>query len=816
MTEKTDMKELSWSDLKFFCGKERFKFESTEELEITDEVYGQDRACKAIDFGVGIKSHGYNIFVMGPVGTGKTTAIHRALARIAKDQSSPEDWLYVNNFDDTSRPIALKFPTGLGQVFKNEMVKLLEELKVHIPKAFETEHYQEQRKLIIQELEKQRQEELARLADFAAERNIELRNMGRGFVMIPIKEGKQLQPEDFDKLSLDEKKLIEKHMSEIHDTADTIMETVGDIEEKIVERIKALDRRITDTAVGRSIGRLRKKYKDYPFVINYLNSIRNEVLENVSDFLPKHDASEDTPLPQLMGMQREPDFSRYEVNLLTSNTEGTGAPVIYENNPTYYNLIGRIEHKITPSGAFDTDFTMIKPGSLHRANGGYLIIEVNELFKNYMAYDALKRCLKNSQVIIEDINEQFRLITTVALRPEPIPLDVKIILIGNPYAYYVLYSYDEDFQKLFKVKADFGYEMDLDESTLEDISYFIASLTKRENLKHFSSDAVCQIAEFASRLAGQQNKLATSFSRISDIIRESSYWAGINGNGIVHAPDVERALDEKEYRSNRIEQKLQEMIEDGDIMVSSDGEVVGQVNGLAVMSFGDFMFGKPSRITARHHAGKGGIIQIEREVKLSGRIHDKGLMILSAYLRSLFGRCKSYSFSASLTFEQVYEEIEGDSASSTELYALLSSLSGLPIKQGIAVTGSVNQYGEIQPIGGANYKIEGFFAICKVRGFTGQQGVIIPHQNVKNLALKNEVIEAVKDGKFHVWPVKTIEDGIEILTGKPAGKLKRDGTYPKNSVFGKVMERLEELKMAEEEESGKSGKVLRRGRGIKF
>lgn len=809
---------LTWDKLKYQCDPSMFKFKTTEEVEIEERIFGQDRAISAIDFGVEIESYGYNIFVLGPAGTGKTTAIRRALIQKAKDIQNPSDWVYVNNFTDKSYPIALELPNGTGAKFRDNIKVLLTDLKDQIPNAFENEHYQNEREQITGELEKKRHKELENLAQYAAERNFELKSMGRGFAMIPIRDNKPLPPEDFDKLPKEEQEKIQDAMKEIHEEAEKIMENVQDLEEKINERVSELNRRIADMAVGRSIGRLRKKYSDCPEVIKYLNAFKEDVLETVDDFLPDQDALPEgmPPMPPQYLKQIEPDFNRYEVNLLIGESGFDGAPVIFEKHPTYYNLVGRIEHKSTPSGSYETDFTKIKPGSLHRANGGYLIIEVNDLLKYSTAYDALKRCLKNHQVFLEDLNEQFRLIATTGLKPEPIPLDVKVVLIGSPWAYYMLYSYDEDFQKLFKVKADFGSEMNLDKTTIDDYATFIATIIRRENLKHITADGVASILEYSTRLVEHRDKLATSFSIIADLLRESDYWAKQNGNGFVTAQDVERALEEKEYRSNRIESKLQEYIEDGTIMVDSDGKVVGQVNGLAVMSYGDFTFGKPSRITALHFAGKSGIVNIEREVKLSGRIHDKGVMILTSYLRSKFWQESVLSFSASITFEQVYDEIDGDSASSTELYAILSSLSGVPIKQSIAVTGSVNQYGQIQPIGGVNYKIEGFFALCKARGLTGEQGVMIPIQNVKNLALKNEVIEAVKEGKFHVWPVTTIDEGIEILTGKSAGKQKKDGTYPKHSIYGKIFARLEELSDDDENNGDDVNRVGTISKGVKF
>jgi len=808
---------LSWEQLKFNCDSSRFKFKSTSEIEIDDRIYGQDRAIRALDFGVEIQSFGYNIYVLGPVGTGKTTAVRRALIQKAKDLPTPSDWVYVNNFTDSSQPIALELPAKTGSKFRDDMKALVADLKEQIPLSFESENYQTESKRITGDLEKERQQKLEHLANFAAEKNFELKNMGRGFAIVPLIDGKPLDPKLFDQLPKEEQAEIEQSMKDIHEEAENVMEEVHILEEKINDRISELNRGIADKSVGRRINKLRKKYAEQIEVIKYLNTVKKDIVENVDDFIPEPESSSDglpmLPAHLLRGL--EPDFKKYEVNLLVGDGNDC-APVVFEKHPTYYNLVGRIEHRATTSGGYETDFTMIKPGSLHNANGGYLIIEVNDLLNNDVAYEALKRCLKNRQIMIEDLNERLKLVPTTGLKPQSIPLNIKVVLIGSPMLYYLLYTHDDDFQKLFKVKADFGYEMDRNETALDEYANFIASIVLREKLIHFDTEAVASVIEFSSRLVEHTEKLATSFSDIADLIRESDYWARHNGNSIVTKVDVNRALEEKEYRSNRIEQKLQELIEDGTIMIDTDGAVVGQVNGLAVLSYGDFTFGKPSRITAIHYAGKGGIFNIEREAKLSGRIHDKGVMILTSFLRSKFGRDKMLSFNASLTFEQTYEEIDGDSASSTELYAILSSLSSIPIKQSIAITGSVNQYGEIQPIGGVNYKIEGFFALCKARGFTGEQGVMIPHQNVKNLALKAEVINAVKEGKFHVWPVTNIDVGIEILTGRAAGKQKKDGSYPKHSVYGKVVARLEELDDIDDENGDGVNRVGSPSRGIKM
>ncbi|MCM8811234.1 MAG: Lon protease family protein, partial [Candidatus Omnitrophica bacterium] len=514
-----------------------------------------------------------------------------------------------------------------------------------------------------------------------------------------------------------------------------------------------------------------------------------DMIENIDDFKEKKEIE---LLPGLKLPDRESSLYRYTVNVLIDNSQTKGAPVVKETNPTAYNLCGRIEYR-PHFGAMVTDFTMIKHGALHKANGGYLILQVLDLFKNYYAWETLKRALKNNEIVIEDLNEQFRLINTPTLRPKPIPLDLKVILIGHPIFYYLLYAYDEDFRKLFKVRADFSLTMDKDEEGYKNYASFISKICKEENLKHFDKFAVGKVIEYGSRIVEDRDKLTTRFLEIADLIREANFWADLDNSTIVKEKHIKKALEEKIYRSNLIEKRIEELIKEGTIMVDTDGEKVGQINGLSVISLGDYSFGKPSKITCNIYIGRGGIVNIDREVKLAGRIHNKGFLILNNYINEKYGQEHPISFSASICFEQLYEEIEGDSASSTEVYVLLSALSNIPIKQGIAVTGSVNQKGEIQPVGGINEKIEGFYYTCKAKGLTGKQGVIIPEKNLKHLVLNDEVIEAVEKGLFHIWAVKTIDEGIEILTGLPAGVKDKNGKYPEGTVNYLVSKRIKEL-----------------------
>jgi lon-related putative ATP-dependent protease len=556
--------------------------------------------------------------------------------------------------------------------------------------------------------------------------------------------------------------------------------------------LSTLDRNLGLAAVGHHIDPLKVKYADFPKVTEYLEAVQEDILLNLEDF-KDHSPQQPSPIPGMRAPHQEPSFERYAVNVLVDNKDTVGAPVVFEPNPTYSNLFGRIEHVMQMGGMATTNFTLVKPGALHRANGGYLIVDAREVLINPFSWDSLKRCIKNCEIKIEDVLEQYRFMSVASLKPEAVPLQLKIIMIGAPWIYYLLFHMEPDYRKLFKVKADFDSRVTRTPEIMKEYALFVATHCKNENLLPFDRSGVAALLEFSSRIVEDQAKLSSQFMEISDLIREASYWAEKEKSPIVTRQIVMRAIEEEIYRNNRIEERIQEMIEEGTIMVDTAGTEVGQINGLSVLSLGDYMFGRPSRLTVRVYTGRGGMVNIEREVKLSGPIHDKGVLILTGYLGGKYAHDKPLSFSASICFEQSYEGVEGDSASSTELYGLLSALSGVPIRQGIAVTGSVNQLGKVQPIGGVNYKIEGFYAVCKAKGLTGEQGVMIPETNVRHLMLKDEVVEAVKSGKFHIWSVSTIEQGIEILTGIPAGELDEEGGYPEGSINYLVDKRLHEF-----------------------
>ncbi|MGC8976143.1 MAG: Lon protease family protein [Candidatus Ratteibacteria bacterium] len=764
-------------------------FKTTEEIPPLEGIIGQDRAKKALEFGLQIKSKGYNIFVSGITGSGRTSSVEQAVKKIAEKGKTPDDWCYVYNFSNPDTPNVLRFPAGKANEFKKDMENLVNELKIELPKTFESEVYEEHRNQIIKEFQNKRNELLEEIENSAKEASFQIKHKPSGIVFIPLLEGQPIKEEEMENLSEEAKNEIKKKQEILYEQLDEVLRKIREYEKQAKEKLNKLEKETAKFTISPKIKELKEKYKDFEDVCNYLDEVEKDMIENIDDFKEKREIE---ILPGLKLPDREPSLTRYTVNVLIDNSQTMGAPVVKETNPTAYNLCGRIEYR-PHFGAMVTDFTMIKPGALHKANGGFLILQVLDLFKNYFAWETLKRALKNDEIIIEDINEQFRLINTPTLRPSPIPLDVKVILIGHPIFYYILYAYDEDFRKLFKVRADFSLIMDKNEEGYKNYASFISKICREENLKHFDRFAVGKVIEYGSRVVEDRNKLTTRFIEIADLIREANFWAEIDNSPVVQEKHVKKALEEKVYRSNLIEKRIEELIKEGTIMVDTDGEKVGEINGLSVISLGDYSFGKPSKITCNVYVGRSGVINIDREVKLAGRIHNKGFLILNNYIYEKFGQDEIISFSASICFEQLYEEIEGDSASSTEIYVLLSALANVPIKQGIAVTGSVNQKGEIQPVGGINEKIEGFYYTCKAKGLTGKQGVIIPERNLKNLVLNDEVVEAVEKGIFHIWAVRSIDEGIEILTDIPAGQKKEDGTYPEGTVNYLVSKRLREL-----------------------
>lgn len=771
------------------CDTGLFHFETTGEIPSLESIIGQDRAVKAMEFGLKIKRHGYNIFITGLTGTGKISYARSSTMEVAEKQPVPDDWCYLNNFKNPDAPIAVNLPAGLGSLFARDIATLLEEFNESIPKAFNTDDYERQKGAILKEFQEIRSTLMEELNNAAMEKGFVIKRSGTGFLSIPSRDGKELSEEDFNQLGKEEKEAMEKMSTEVQLKAMEIVRRIQNEEKKLKEKFKELEHKTGHFAVDYLIDDLKEKYEDYPMVVQYLEALQEDVLENLSDFKDDEDEKQ-LPFPWLKRSGQETAAKKYFVNLIIDNKETKGAPVVVETNPTYYNLIGRIEYE-NHLGTLNTDFTMIKGGALHKANGGYLILQAKDVLLNLGSWEVLKRVLTNKEVRIESIGEQYAILPMASLKPQPIPLDVKVILIGNPYLYHLLYTHDEDFRKLFKLKVDFETVMDRSPENIRHMANFISTHCQREGLKHFDRLAVARVVEYSSRLAEHQEKLTTCFNEIVEVLYEADTWAMIAGSDIVSGTHVEKAIREKVFRSDKYEQKFQEMIDEGKILLDLDGEKIGQVNGLAILDMGDYFFGKPSRITVATYLGRRGIVNIERESKMSGRIHDKGVLILSGYLGEKYAAETPLTLTASICFEQSYEGVDGDSASSTELYALLSSLAGVPLKQNIAVTGSVNQKGEIQPVGGITRKIEGFFTSCKLRGLTGEQGVMIPRQNIVNLMLEEEVARAVKEGKFHIFAVDTVDEGIEILTGIPAGERGENGRYPEGTINFLVQQKLE-------------------------
>jgi lon-related putative ATP-dependent protease len=773
------------------CDANFLQCESTKNLVPLSEIIGQERAVRALNFGLGIKDHGFNMYVAGYPGTGRKTAVKNFVEAQAKVQPVPPDWCYVNNFANPYEPKAIKLPAGKGKEFRDDMKNFIENVvRNALPKAFESEDYAARRDATIRGLENQRKQLIDELSAKAQREGFVIQTTPIGLLLIPVLDGKPLSEEEMLALPQKMKDKLQEKREKLETEFRNTMRQLIDMERKIHEALKKLNKEVALYAIGNQVESLIEKYKDTPEVTTYLKDVQNDILDNLQQFIKRDESQQQLPF-QMPWMKEEP-FKKYEVNVVIDNSDTKGAPVVVETNPTYPNLLGKTE-KEAQFGALTTDFTMIRAGSIHKANGGYLIIPVEELLRNPFSYDGLKRDLRDGHLVIEEPEERYGFLSVKTLKPQPIPLTAKIILIGNPYIYQMLFGLDTDFKELFKVKAEFDTVMDRTDEKVKQYAAFVCMLCEKENLKHLDGTGLAKIVEYSSRVAEDQYKLSTQFSYIADIIRESNYYASQENAEFINGNHVKKAIEEKIYRSKLIQEKIQEMIERGFFLIDTIAEKVGQVNGLSVMGLGDFAFGNPSRVTASIGLGREGVIDIEREAKMGGPIHTKGVLILSGYINDKYARDKPLSLSARLVFEQNYEGVEGDSASSTELYAILSALSGLPIKQNIAVTGSVNQKGEVQAIGGVNEKIEGFFEVCKLKGLTGQQGVMIPESNVQNLMLKEEVVEAVKAGQFNIYSVKTIAEGIEVVTGTKAGERRADGTFEEGTVNYLVDKQLREM-----------------------
>jgi len=789
MEDPVDIKnlEIPAAELRHTCDPAEFPFKTTAELSLRDEVIGQTRAVKAIEFGISIRNHGYNIFVSGIPGTGRNSIARSIVKRISLDQPVPDDWCYVNNFKDPDRPRAIKLPRGKGREFRLDIEKFIEYIQSEIPKVFESKEYEEQKSRIVDEKEKAKEVLFADSGKSALEMGFQLTITRTGIVKIPMWKGKPLTPEELESLAPEQRHELEEHEKKVDAEIRDFLSKARLLEKETHEKVHELNRHVAHFSMGHQLDDLKERYRVNPRIPEYLGEVEEDVLNNLREFL-----GQKPELPfQIEGMDKASFLERYKVNLIVDNAETRGGPVIEEANPTYNNLIGRIERKAR-FGAFYTNFSMIRSGSLLQANGGYLILNGLDVLRNPFSWDAIKRVLKKNEVKVEDLAELYG-ISTGGLKAEPIPVSLKLIMLGSPWLYYLLYYYDEDFRDIFKVKSDFDTQTAGSSDEKMRYANFVGATVKKDGLLPFDRMAVAGIVDHAVRLGGKQNKLSLRFSDLSDLVRESSYWAAQAGGSAVTAGHVEKALEEKVYRANLIDERIQEMFTEGTLMVDLSGSVVAQVNGLSVYDIGDFSFGKPSRITSRVYLGKAGVIDIEREAKLSGRIYNKGVLILSGFLGGVYAQDRTLSVSATLAFEQSYGEVEGDSASAAEAVALISGIAEVPVKQNLAITGSINQKGEIQPIGGVNEKIEGFFGVCKNRGLTGDQGVIIPELNKKNLMLKKEVANAVKEGKFRIYAVKTVNEALEILTGLAAGERGQDGTWPEGSINFLVDKRLKEM-----------------------
>lgn len=795
-----DHRKLSPAELYQGCDVLQLSFETTDELQALHDLsqgVHQPRAVQALKFGVGIRQHGYNIFALGPSGMGKHTFARQYLSRKLEDYPYPADWCYVNNFETPGRPRLLHLPRAWGNSLAQDMEKIIQEVPNALKGAFESEEYQNRVQAIQQEFKDYQQGVFEDLQEKARQRNLSLLKTPSGLSFAPVQNGEIMSPEEFQKLDEDRRKQLEKDMEEMQKESERMFQRFPAWQRDMRQKLEELNHEVAQYALGPMINEIREKYQHNPDVSSFLDAVQEDIIKNVQTILEgdKHQAQEQKQQhPTAMGQSggREQIMRKYRVNVLVDNSRTQGAPVIYEDNPTYANLVGRVEHQ-SMMGALITDFNLVKQGALHRANGGALILDAYKVLTNPGAWDGLKRALISQQIKIESLAEMFSLISTISLEPEPVPMDIKVILVGSPLIYYLLNEFDPEFSKLFKVAADFDTRMDWDGEHQELFVRFMAGVAQQEKLKPFHKTGVSRLLEHSARKVQDQKKLSTHIQGLTDLMREADYWAGENGRENVVEADVEQAINASVFRSDLMREHIQEAIQRDIMLIDTQGWQTGQINGLSVMGLGDFMFGRPHRITSRIRLGKGEVIDIEREAKLSGPIHSKGVLILSGFLGARYAPDRPLSLSASLVFEQSYSGIEGDSASSAELFCLLSAISGVPINQALAVTGSVNQHGRIQAIGGVNEKIEGFFDICRERGLNRRQGVLIPESNTAHLMLRRDVVQAVETGEFNIYPVSSVDQGMEILTGLPAGEPDENGEYPGDSINGLVQKRLREL-----------------------
>ncbi len=782
--------ELSYKELKNVCNPNVFKFETTDELDGVDSIYGQDRGIKALEFGVSVDSKGYNLYIEGPSGVGKTMYTKKYVTKVASKKKVPNDWCYIYNFDVPNEPIAVSLSAGMGKEFKADMDSFIEYIIKDIKSTFKNDDFEKQKALMQSKFEQKKAELLEKLNKASLKNGFEVKATNNGVYMMPVIDGKAIEEEEFNKLDDETKKTFESNSAIVQDKIIEAINQIKLLEKENNEKIDAWQSNIALLTINAHINPLKLKYKKNEKIIKFLDNVKNDILKNISLFIADEVRNY---RQQQQGMRQEEvkPWLNYRVNLFVDNSNLEGAPVIMDSNYQYHNLFGKLEYE-NQFGMLKTDYTMLQAGLLHKANGGYIILQASDLLANQICYDTLKKALLVKELSIENNMEQRSYMVMISLKPEPIPINVKVLLLGDANIYHTLLALDPEFKKLFKIKAEFEESAPRTDANILKLANFVRSFSEKESMLPLDKGAMAKVVEFASRLSDDKEKLSTKFNEIGEIVAESSTWARLAKKKVVTADFIDKTLSERVDRIKKYDSRYLEMIKENSLLIDTSGYEVGSINGLTVMTIGDYTFGKPARITANTYMGKNGIINVERETEMSGPTHSKGVLILSGYLGETFAQDFPLSLTASLCFEQLYNGVDGDSASSTESYAILSSLSGIPINQSLAVTGSVNQKGMIQPIGGVNEKIEGFYQVCKMRGLDGSHGVIIPIQNVKNLHLSDEVIASVKEGKFHVYAISSIDEGIEILTGVPAGKKNKDGKYPAGTIKYLAYEKLKQ------------------------
>ena len=782
--------ELSYRDLKMICNQNMFDFETTKELEPINDGIGQERGIKALEFGINVNVKGYNLYIEGPSGVGKTMYAKNYLESIAPKKKVPNDWCYIYNFKNPNEPIAVSLTAGQGKEFKESMEGFIKEVKKDIKKTFNADDFEKEKALIKKEFEEKREIVLTKLNENSQKHGFQVKSAQNGIYMMPVIDGKVIPEEEFEKLEENIRQVYEEKSVIVQQQIMDAISEIKQIERQSDKKVSEWQSNIALLTVNAHINYIKSKYKRNKKINQFLNDVKQDVLKNVSYFLDEEKDKNQTNTQQPIQQQRVQDpCLNYRVNLFIDNSGEEGCPVVMDSNYAYQNLFGKLEYE-NYYGSLKTDFTMLKPGLMHKANGGYIIFQAKDLLANPLCYEELKRVLRIKELAIDNTLEQRSSMAMISLKPEPIPLDLKVILVGSSNIYHTLLSMDSDFRKLFKIKVEFEETAPINEDNVNKLARFVHTFCEQEELPPLDKSAMARVVEYASRLAGEKGKLSTRFTEIAQVVGEAGTWAKLSKSKIVTEEYVDKALNERIDRIKKYDEKYIEMIKDNTLLINTKGSRVGEINGLTVMTIGDYTFGKPAKITVNTYTGKGGIVNIEREVEMSGSTHSKGVYILSGYLGELFAQDIPLCLTASICFEQLYNGVDGDSASSTELYGLLSSLSEIPIKQSIAVTGSVNQKGQIQPIGGVNEKIEGFFQICKMRGLDGSHGVMIPVQNINNLQLSDEVVDAVKNKEFHIYAVSTIEEGIEVLTGVPAGKKDKEGNFPAGTINRLVYEKL--------------------------